>query len=198
MFWPFLANDIFGQSIFGQSVFGQSVFGQCVLCCVVLCCVVLCCCAFSPPSADPPPPDRPLPDRPSLDRPKFRSFFHLPHHFRSFRLSHCVSSRGILVVFEVPGPSNVHVWALGLSCESGFGAAGASHDNPRTPNVHNWHRRFKHQQNSTRRPPEKDKKEQNGAGEGKKAQNFGPPPFGAPPFGAPTLLGRTDCETTKD
>ena len=26
------------------------------------------------------------------------------------------SSRGILVVFEAPGPSNVHVWALGLSC----------------------------------------------------------------------------------
>ena len=28
------------------------------------------------------------------------------------------SSRGILLVFEAPGPSNVHVWALRLSCET--------------------------------------------------------------------------------
>ena len=28
------------------------------------------------------------------------------------------SSRGILVVFEAPGSSNVHVWALWLSCET--------------------------------------------------------------------------------
>ena len=28
------------------------------------------------------------------------------------------SFRGILVVFEAPGPSNVHVWAFGLSCET--------------------------------------------------------------------------------
>ena len=28
------------------------------------------------------------------------------------------SCRGILVVFEAPGRSNVHVWALGLSCAS--------------------------------------------------------------------------------
>ena len=59
----------------------------------------------------------------------------------------------------------------------------------------------------TRRPPEKDKKSINGAGEGKKksAKFWAPPPFraptlraphlsGLPPFGAPTLR---DCETTK-
>ena len=36
--------------------------------------------------------------------PKFRT------HFRSF-FSLCRSSRGILVVFEALGPSNVHVWS---------------------------------------------------------------------------------------
>ena len=40
-------------------------------------------------------------------------------HFRSFSLSLWGSSRGILVVFEAPGPSNVPVWAHGLSCETG-------------------------------------------------------------------------------
>ena len=39
----------------------------------------------------------------SLSRPHFRSFF--------FSLSLWGSSRGILVVFEAPGPSNVHVWS---------------------------------------------------------------------------------------
>ena len=73
------------------------------------------------------PPDRPSPDRPSpgppfpwtalpLDRPKFRSFLPLSRRkIRSF-LPLWVCSRGILVVFEAPGPSNVHVWALWLSC----------------------------------------------------------------------------------
>ena len=42
-----------------------------------------------------------------LSRREIRSFFPL-----------WVSSRGILVVFEAPEPSNVHVWALGLSCET--------------------------------------------------------------------------------
>ena len=43
-----------------------------------------------------------------------------------------------------------------------------------SPNVYNWHRRFKHHQNSTRRPPERDKKSETGRGEGvKKGRNFG-------------------------
>ena len=32
VFWPFWANDIFGQSILGQSVFGQLVLCVCVVC----------------------------------------------------------------------------------------------------------------------------------------------------------------------
>ena len=45
---------------------------------------------------------------------------------------------------------------VGVSC---FGAAGASHNSPRTPNVHiSGPRRFKHHQNSTRRPPRKNER----------------------------------------
>ena len=47
-----------------------------------------------------------------------RFLFHLPLPFSLFFPLSWVSSRGILVVFEAPGPSNVHVWALGLSCEN--------------------------------------------------------------------------------
>ena len=49
----------------------------------------------------------------------------------------------------------------------------------------------KHHQNSTRRHPERHKKNKIVAGEGKKAPNVGPSTFGAPPFGAPTLQGPT-------
>ena len=77
-------------------------------------------------------------DRPSLDRPKFRSFFPLPSEISLFLLSLWGSSLGILVVF---------LKARALKCArlefsgchvkpGGFGAARASHDNPRTPNVH--------------------------------------------------------------
>ena len=49
--------------------------------------------------------------------PKFSLYFPSPAtiFFPSFSWG---SSRGILVVFEAPGPWNVHVWALGLSCET--------------------------------------------------------------------------------
>ena len=60
----------------------------------------------------------------------------------------------------------------------GFGAAGASHDNPRTQDVHirEGPGASKNHQNSTRRHPERDKKSENGCGRGKKkARNFGPP-----------------------
>ena len=49
--------------------------------------------------------------------PNFRAFFPLLPSF-SFFFSLWGSSRGILVVFEAQVPSNVHVWALGLSCET--------------------------------------------------------------------------------
>ena len=62
------------------------------------------------------------------------------------------SSRGILVVFLKAGA---------LKCARPK-AAGVSHDNQRTPNVHiSGPRRFKHHQNSTRRPPGKRKKRAN-------------------------------------
>ena len=53
----------------------------------------------------------------------------------------------------------------------------------------------KHQQNSTRRPPEREKKNENEGGRGKKKREIwaphpsGAPPLGAPPFGAPPFLG---------
>ena len=98
----------------------------------------------TPPAPDPLPPDRP----------KFRSFFSFSHpHFHSFFLSlgmfSCLfSSLWRLLVefwwcFGQLGTSNVLVFA---------GAAGASHDSPRTPNVHiSGPRRFKHHQNSTKK-----------------------------------------------
>ena len=57
------------------------------------------------PSPGPPPP---------LDRPKFLVFFPLPPQILFF----FPSLGGPFVEFEAPGPSNVHVWALGLSCEA--------------------------------------------------------------------------------
>ena len=48
--------------------------------------------------------------------PKFRAFFALSRHNLHSFFSLWGFSRGILVVFEAPGRSNVHVWALGLSC----------------------------------------------------------------------------------
>ena len=67
----------------------------------------------------------------------------------------------------------------------GFGASGASHDSPRTPNVHiSGPRRFKHHQNPTK-DPKKRRKENCGGRRKNKARNFGPPPFRTPPFKAP-------------
>ena len=87
----------------------------------------------------------------------------------------------------------------------GFGAAGASHDSLRTPNVHiSGPRRFTKTTKIQREDTQRETKRANGAGEGKKSEMLGPPtPSGPPlflclappPF--PTLRGRTDCETTK-
>ena len=43
--------------------------------------------------------------------PKFRAFSSLSHHRFALFVSLWVSSRGILVVFEAPEPSIVHVWS---------------------------------------------------------------------------------------
>ena len=61
----------------------------------------------------------------------------------------------------------MHVWALGLSCET-LAALGST-----IP---------------TRRPPERDKKSEIEGGRGKKARNFGPSTVRGPPFGAPLFL----------
>ena len=83
---------------------------------------------------------------------------------------------------------------------------GLAHDSPRTPNVHiSGPLRFKHHQNSTRRPPERHRNSETVAGKGRKSAKFwapnpsgphpsgphpfGAPPFWAPPFGAPLFLG---------
>ena len=73
----------------------------------------------------------------------------------------------------------------------GFGAAGASHDNQRAqtctfegPGLQ------KHHQNSTRRVPEREEKNEFCGGRGKKKREIlGPPPFGPPPFAPPLFLG---------
>ena len=69
------------------------------------------------PSAGPPRPTAPQLDLPPPDRPKFRFFQSLlRHNFLSFYLG--VSSWNFGGVLEAPGHSNVHVWALRLSCET--------------------------------------------------------------------------------
>ena len=114
------------------------VFVCVCVCLCVLCVVCLCVCGGFKVlvwSCSRDRPSRPSRDRPPPDRPKFRSFFAL---FRS-RIHSFLPSLGVFSlnfggVFE---DLNVHVWALGLSCETPPDrAAGASHDSPRTPNVH--------------------------------------------------------------
>ena len=56
---------------------------------------------------------------PPPDRPKFLPYFPLQHPFSLFFFPLWGSSRGILVVFEAPGPSNVHVWAF-AKCQEQF------------------------------------------------------------------------------
>ena len=86
--------------------------------------------------------------------------------------------------FVVSGLANLDQSIFGqsiLRTTDGFGAAGVSHDNPRTPNVQiSGSRRFKHHQNSTRRHPKR-QKEQNGGGREKSAKFWASLPFGAPP-----------------
>ena len=142
------------------------------------------------------PRDRPSPGPPfpwtalPLDRPKFRSFFFpLPPQNSFFSSLSGGSSRGILVVFEAPGPSNVHVWALWLSCGTPAAppdrAAGA-----RTRHSKRAHLSVPALQTPPKfheKTPRRRKKRTNFvAGEGKKKREIlGSPPFWAPPLGAP-------------
>ena len=113
------------------------------------------------PSAGPPPPERP----------KFRSFFSLSRHSFLFFIPSLVGLfRGILVVFEAPVRSNVHVWALGLSCETP--AAHPSGTHPSGPHPSGPHHiGAPPLRGSTTSGP----------------HHFGPPPFGPPPFKASQL-----------
>ena len=86
----------------------------------------------------------------------------------------------------------MHVWALS-GCHvkprrpHQTGPPGLAHDSPRTPHVHiSGPRRFKHHQNSTKGPQERERRKKIVAGRGKKTREIlGPPPFWAPPFWAP-------------
>ena len=127
---------------------------------------------------DRPPQDRPPQDRPPQDRPKFSFFFSLAHHnFHSFLLLLTVLNFG--GVFEDQRPQM-----------STFGLSGcrrrASHDSPRTPNVHiSGPRRFKHHQNSMRRHPREGRKNENCGGRVKKKSAKCCPPT----LRGPTLRG---------
>ena len=66
----------------------------------------------------PTPTHTPKGGAPKGGGPKMSLFFPSSSPIFVLFLSLWGSSRGILVVFEAPGPSNVHVWALGLSCET--------------------------------------------------------------------------------
>ena len=107
----------------------------------------------------------PAPGHLALDRLNFRAFFPLPSPFSLF-FSLWGSSRGIL-------------------------AAGASHDNPRTPNVHiEGSRRFKHHQNSSRTLPREGQKERKWEWERvKKREMLGSPTLRGPTPGGPIFSG---------
>ena len=163
--WPTLANPFLANPLLLLSVV--------VACCVLLLCVVVVCwCVVGlgllHPTPDPPPPDRP----------KFRSFFFL--------------SRPIFVIFH-----SLWVFSLNFGCffegcdpqMCTFGLSGC-----RSPRTIRGSRRFKHHQNSMRRHPERDKKSERGAGEGKKKREIlGPLPSGhlfrGCDFRAPLFLG---------
>ena len=119
-----------------------------------------------------------------LDRPKFRFFFPLPLPFSFyFSLSSGVFSLNFGgVLLKRRDPQMCAFGVLGLSRETG---------GPKPRCVHiRGSRRFKHHQNSTRRPQRKREKEQKwGRERENKARNFGPPTLRGPTFRGPTLPG---------
>ena len=101
------------------------------------------------------------------EAPKFALFFPLPPPFRSLCL--WVSSRGILVVFEM-----CTFGVLGLSCEAQAApeATGVSHDNERAQTcTFEGSGLQKHHQNSAKGPT-REKRLKTVAGEGKKGAKF--------------------------
>ena len=72
--------------------------------------------------------DRPPAGPPSTGPPKISLCFPVPPQNSFFSSLSGGSSRGILVVFETPGPSNVHVWARTLTPEKPERAIWVRHD----------------------------------------------------------------------
>ena len=124
------------------------------------------------PARDLPPPDlHPTPLRQTAQN--FALFSLSRPNFRSFSLS--------LGVFS---------WNFGSVFKGR--AAGVSHDSPRTPNVHiEGSRRFKHHQNSTRRPPEREREKERkwGREREKKREILGNPPPSGPHPSSPHAAG---------
>ena len=107
--------------------------------------------------------------------PKFRACFFLSHHHFALFVSLWVSSRSILVVFEVPGTlkcARLEFSGCRVKCWRPRSCRGFT-PQPETPNVHICPSLHKNHQNSTRRHPERHKKSEMVAVEGKKEQNFG-------------------------
>ena len=146
----------------------------------------------------PPFPGPPFPGPPSPG-PPCRSFCPLSSRkIRSFLPSLGVFSLNFGGVFEGRNPQIYTFGLSGCPCETWAAppdrAAGASHDSPRTPNVHiSGPRRFKHHQNSTKRPQERGRKEERilRRDRGKKARNFGPPHPANPLLANPHPSGPT-------
>ena len=105
----------------------------------------------------PPPPPKPTPGGGAQNPEKFRAFFSsLSRHPFALFVSLWVSSRGILVVFEAPGPSNVHVWALGLSCDTPA-VLGPPVPSPQVQGVGLWGFGLLHQNSMTPRETQKER-----------------------------------------
>ena len=169
----------FGQSNFGQSNIGQSILGQSIF---DLMCVI-----WGPKGWGPNPGGAPKGGAPKglgprrvapkggapkggarrVGGPKFRAFSSLSRHHFALFVSLWVSFRGILVVFETLGPSNVR-------SPRGPKTVGVSHDSPRaqtcTFRVPVFKNTTKNQREDTQRETRRAKM---WAGEGKKKRNFG-------------------------
>ena len=152
---------------------------------------------FTGPPFDGPSQDRPSQDRPSPGPPKNFGFFSLSRHkIRSFLPSLRVFSWNFGGVFEGRGPSNVHVWALWLLCETPE-ALGPPGLRTRTRELQTCTLERPGLQNTTKIPREdtqRGKKRIFKRERGKKERNFGPPTLRAPtlrppPFGPPPFLG---------
>ena len=127
-----------------------------------------------------------------VEGPKFRAFFALSHRKFHSLFSLWGFSRGILVVFEAPGRSNVRVWSsLVVMCEPrrpGLVGPPGFHTTARELQTRTFERpgASKHHQNSTRRHQREKKRTKFPAGESKnKSEILGGPGEGPSGGGGP-------------